>query len=748
MSKRVFLFAVILSGLLSAFPKTGVCNGVVRTFDYFADLFNNGQTVWVQIQYYKKFGDNYRIIGYSPDKVTIQNGRYEVLIPSRYYYKDTYLELIFDAGYVTPKVDLFPPSNYTPKTVYILLGALFIAIVSRIRFNRWTQKNDGKYAFLPRSFTTWPRFIRSALLYVAVIEVFYFIVIYSPETIIFIDKYLGGGHIDYDILNEMGQYSVLWSIFLLTGVLPNFPWVCKWETNLRDVLQGYAFIPSEAKAVISQLKINYAAFKPDDKIIELILPRIGADVFSREDFHDIGDSIDHKWCKLSYLKNRLVDWMTYPRIDKFFTLSKNNFDMFLTEYDRIQSEIEKYFGYQNMQNNGREQKEVVESLNGLLNANRTKLNDDLESHLNKAYNFICIGILGTEKMHNGRKKAFRFFGLEPFIPERNKIDWDTNIKTIGVLVSAVFLPTLLYYIMSKYGSMKTSVNYFPKDATAALFWSLVGIAMHALTIIVVVFFDQWRARVLTSMYDEVRSGEPPMPHRLSNDVIAGMIGFLVGFLILEGLIFIGHYADLTKASQVFVDKIPDNALWSLLPAVTGFFIQYYLNTFRTQAKKAWWLGLRQGLIMSAAAALVTFLVIDQKISEILPFILYAAFTCFWVGMGVGYVFPNNYLKKINKHHLIEDRRRNVRANVMEPVTVYVDGSRYACNIVNISSEGAKIDRAFRFPTGSHARIDAAQLGKLNSIIVRKVKTGTIIKFPYLDDSAQGQITAYLDKYAG
>ena len=95
----------------------------------------------------------------------------------------------------------------------------------------------------------------------------------------------------------------------------------------------------------------------------------------------------------------------------------------------------------------------------------------------------------------------------------------------------------------------------------------------------------------------------------------------------------------------------------------------------------------------------------------------------------------------------ENRRKHVRANVMEPATVYVDGSGFACNIVDISSEGAKIDRAFRFPSGSQAQINAAHFGKLNSIIVRKMRTGTIVRFPYLNESAQDRITAYLDKYA-
>jgi uncharacterized membrane protein YdcZ (DUF606 family) len=272
--------------------------------------------------------------------------------------------------------------------------------------------------------------------------------------------------------------------------------------------------------------------------------------------------------------------------------------------------------------------------------------------------------------------------------------------------------------------------------------------MHAMTIIAVVFFDRWRVRMLTSIYDDVESGAFPMPHKLSNDVIAAMIGFLVGFVVLEGLIFAKQYPDLIKASEVFVGKMLDIALWSLLPSTTGFFIQYYLDTYRLKKRQAWQLGLLQGLIMAAVAALVVFTSIDKSISEILHFMLYAAFTSFWIGAGIGYVFPHNYLKKYGKNDFNEDRRRSVRANVKEPATVYVDGNRYACNIVNISSQGAKIDRAFRFPEGSHARVSAAHIGNLNSIIVRKMKTGTIIKFPYLDESAQGQISAYVDKYAG
>lgn len=745
--KRAYLCMAILSGLLFAFPNTGGCDGVVRTFDFYVDLFDDGQTVSVQLQYYRKFGDNYKIIAFSPDSITIQNGRYEVSIPSRYYQKDNYLEIVFDLGYVTPKISLYPLSSYIPRTAYIILGAVFIAIVSRIRFNRWTQKNIGKYAFPPRSFTTWPRFVRSALMYVLLIESFYFIIIYSPGTVIFIDKYLGGGHIDYDIFKEMGQYSVLWSIFLLTGVLPNFPWISKWETNLRDMLHDYAFIPSEAKAVISQLNINYTAFKPDDKIVERILPKIGADAFSREDFSNVSDMIAHRWCKLSYLKNRLVDWMTFPSINNFFSLSKKDYDRFLAEYDRVKSEIDEYFGYIRLHHNDREEKEV-DHLNGLLKATRTKLDAEIDTCLSKVYNFICIGILGTEKMPSGRKRAFKFFGLVPFIPERSNIDWDANIKTISVLVSAVFLPTLLYYSMSQSGFMSAKINYFPHSAQEALYWSLIGILMHALTIIVVVFFDRWRTRVLTSMYDEKKSSEASIPHKLSYDVIAAMLGFLVGFMIMVGIIVAPHFGELDKVAQELVKKMPNNALWSLLPAVTGFFIQYYLHTFRTQSRKAWQLGLSQGLIMSVVAAIVSFTVIDKGISDILHFMLYAAFTSFCVGAGIGYMFPHSYLKKMKGYYLPENGRRHVRANVLEPATIYVDGSRYACNIVNISTEGAKIDRALRFPGGSQVKINAANFGKLNSIIVRKEKTGTVVKFPYLDEFAQVQIAEYLDKYAG
>lgn len=742
MLKKSLLPAILFLGLLVLSPVKGECDAVVRTFDFFADQFDDQQTVWVRFVYYKKLSDHYRIIAYSPDKITIVDGRYEVAIPSRYYRKDNYLEIVFDAGFVTPRISLYPLSDYIPQTIYILLGALFIAVVSRNRFNRWTQKNVGKYAFPPRSFTTWPRFVRSALLYILVIECFYFVIIYSPGTVVFIDKYLGAGHIDYGVLKEMGQYSVLWSIFLLTGVLPNFPWVNKWETGLRDMLHDYAFIPSAAKAVISQLDINYTAFKPDDKIIQRILPKIGADRFDRHDFHNVSGEIAHKWCKLSYLKYRLEDWVTYPIINKFFEMSTNNYKRFLADYLRIKSEIDEYFDYIRQHDTGQETPH-----NGLLKATEIKLNAELNVHLNKAYNFICIGILGTEKMPRGRKRAFKFFGLAPFIPERSFIDWDTNIKTIGVLVMAILLPTLFYHILSQSGLLSEKLNYFPHSPRQALLWSLMGIGMHAVTLIVVVFFDRWRTRVLTSMYDEEKVSDTSLPHKLSTDVIAAMLGFLVGFAAMTALIASRYYGDMTKMAEVLAGSLSKNALWALLPAVTGFFVQYYLHTSLSRRRKGWQLGLLQGLVMSAVAALVTFMATDLGFSQIRHFMLYASFTSFFVGAGIGYVFPHSYRKKIEKSTVLEERRKSVRASVFEPATITVDDSRYACNIVNISRDGAKIDRALRFPGGSQVRINTTGFGQLDSIIVRKEKRGTCVTFPYLDASTENRIAAFIDRQA-
>jgi len=236
-----------------------------RTFDFFGDEFDENETVHVKLQYYEKLWENYRIVGFTPDFITIKDGRYEIEIPPRYHKKGYYLEIVFDKGFVSPKISLSPLSEYLPKFGYILLGALFIALVSKIRFNFWTPKNTGRYSYPPRNFTTWSRFVRSSFLYVLINEIVYFFILISPGTIMFIDKYLGGGHLEPETLKGMGEYSVLWSIFMLTGVLPNFPLLNKWEHSLREMLHDFAFIPSEAKAVISQLDINYKAFQPGVK---------------------------------------------------------------------------------------------------------------------------------------------------------------------------------------------------------------------------------------------------------------------------------------------------------------------------------------------------------------------------------------------------------------------------------------------------------------------------------------------------
>ena len=201
-----FFIALLLISVNTAAAQTSL------TFKLPGHEYNDGQIVEVKLQYFKAYGDNHQLFAMQPDFIKIENNQYTVEIPDRYYNKNYFLEIIFPNGYETPRIYLDPIKDYLPDWTSILLGALFIAVFSRVRFNRWTDKNIGKYEYSPRNFTTWTRFIRSLSVYVILAELTYFSILISPGAFVFVSKYLGGSVMEYETLKEMGQYSVLWSI--------------------------------------------------------------------------------------------------------------------------------------------------------------------------------------------------------------------------------------------------------------------------------------------------------------------------------------------------------------------------------------------------------------------------------------------------------------------------------------------------------------------------------------------------------
>jgi len=704
------------------------------------NAYEDGQIVEVKLQFFKEYGDNHQLFAMQPDFIRIENGQYKVEIPDRYHNKNYFLEIIFPNGYETPRIFLDPINDYLPNWTSILLGALFIGVFSRVRFNRWTDKNIGKYDYSPRNFTTWTRFIRSLSVYVILGELTYFSILISPGAFVFVTKYLGGSSMEYETLKEMGQYSVLWSILLITGVLPNFPFVNKLEQKIRETLHDYAFIPAEAKAVISQLDVNCTAFKPDKKIVERVLDDFGQTEFSEEDFMIIKNTIAHKWCKLSYLKNRLQDWITFPKINRFFGLSIETFEQFLTSYESLQADIVSYYEYHNI-----EKPDLDRKYKKYLAASKKYINCEIHALLKQAYSLISIGVLGTEKLPSGRKNAFEFFGLRPYLPDSIIIDWDTNLKSIVAVSIAAVFPTLFYYFSLSRVAQNGPGNIIPKSSSEALFWALAAILMHGLTIIGVVMFNLWKNVVLAGDYNRRIKVGFGKYNQFAGRILAGLIGYVVGLFVMIGMTLIQYHAAIESIAEMIVVQWQGYALWPIIPFVTGYFIQNYLDHSAQPKRSAWKQGFLQGGFSALVAGTIAVIRLDNKYLEYWYFVVFCFLISLCIGAGIGFVFPQGYRKRSKKAEApAENRRTDERFEIAQPVMLMVDKSKFACNMLQVSLGGAKLDRKINYPLGSKAQIEIPKLGKLNAFIVRKAKKNTFINFPYLDGNTKENFASYLD----
>jgi hypothetical protein len=739
----IWLASFALVFLLPVSAKAQDDKMTVKSFKLPDDTYKNGQRISIRMQYYKAYGDNHRLVAMTPEVVTVEDGSYTVEIENKYYKGEYYLEVIFDDGYVTPRILLSPIYEYLPRATYIFVGAFLIAIYCRIRFNRWTDKNIGKYSYCPRNYTTWTRFMRSLSIYVFLTELVYFALVISPGAFVFINKNMGGNPIEHEALKEMGEYGVLWAILLLTGVLPNFPWINKLEQKFRETLHDYAFIPAEAKAVISQLEVNLKAFDPDPKHIETVKNNFDLDDFSNEDFTAVKNGIAHKWCKLSYLRQRLQDWNTYPKINRFFAMSNETYEQLLKGYDSIKIDINNYNDCKGVDVQG-----VDTKYKKYLKAAENYINTEIDRLLKMAYSLISIGVLGTELLPAGRKDRFRYFGLRPCLTEGPIIDWDTNLKSLLAIIITATVPTLFYYFAMMQTTSGKLPSFVPKDSWEALFWALIGIAMHSSTVIAVVLFNLWRKTIFRGGDFKKMQRDSKNTNHFAVSMVAGFIGYCIGFFSMVAIMILQYYVVAKKDGFNVMGQLGGFALWSILPFVTGYFIQYYLDTPKKSLPSKWRMSIKQGTITAAIAGLIALIVLDANIGRGWHFIVFCTLTSFCVGSGIGYMFPKGYHRKVEASAKPEDeRRKKIRYEVSQPATLIVANKNYACNIVEISLSGVKLDRKITCPVGTHAQINVPRLGKLNAIVVRMEKKKTMLDYVNLDSSEIEQLSGYIQSVA-
>ena len=200
-----------------------------------------------------------------PQIVSIDRTLAPVINPKHYDF------LFYETGDVAPQRFANPIRENFPRPPYVLLGAILVAVHGRLRFNRWTEKNRGRYVFAPRFYMPWGRFVRSLAVYVLMTEFAYLAVLMIPGAVALINRNLASQPSLEAVLRQVGQYGGLWAVLLVTCVLPNFPGIKRCERKVREALQQCAMTSYEAGTVSCPPEANCRVREPEPKIIEDVL---------------------------------------------------------------------------------------------------------------------------------------------------------------------------------------------------------------------------------------------------------------------------------------------------------------------------------------------------------------------------------------------------------------------------------------------------------------------------------------------
>ena len=184
-------------------------------------------------------------------KIHFDKGRFIVSVPQAFFDGKHYLTVTADIPDRPPVQTWFllPRAMTLPGYLGILLGALFILFYALMKFNTWPEDAKEKYSMPPRYFTTFTRYATYSLVYALFTEAFFCIIVLCPDVFISLNASLGGPK-DIPFMEGFKKDSALWAVFLVTGVLPVFPWINRLELKLRKTLHKMAFIPIQAKSAI------------------------------------------------------------------------------------------------------------------------------------------------------------------------------------------------------------------------------------------------------------------------------------------------------------------------------------------------------------------------------------------------------------------------------------------------------------------------------------------------------------------
>jgi len=622
-----------------------------------------------------------------------------------------------------PFIDLFKTSP--TLTIQIFSGIFVLGLFYFNKFNTWTGKENHFFkSSPPRHFTTWARYISYAILYTLIIESTYLLILVIPEILRIFAEHLGIRLLSNLSDEDFTKYLPVWVLVFYIGILPNTPGLRELELILRYRLHKLAFIPAEARALVQQFVENPAFFRPDKAEAQKMVENISEVIGSNQSVMRPDNSLEHKWFKLAFLRNRIDKWQGQRVISRFFQTCIKEYQLSQVDFSRLKADLKKYYSKAALTDGETQNSYQIE----LTERFKLDISREIDKLLIRTYEIICCGILATERMHYARLNTLKWFGLYPDFKPSIPVVIDIILKSALAVCTVTFITTVVY--LSKYSTAGFSAN-------KALSWSVIFTLMVGFCIFGAVLLYRFLSR--KSRFGGDNNAGMILIGPLAHRAIATAMGYVIAAAVL--LIWTSF-----ASAESFYMRLAKIWPWALIPATTSGFAVYYLSSLKV-SRSRWVEGFLQGVTTGAVALLACVLAIkDFSNFSTEVFAAYAVIVSGLAGYSIGFIFPQEYRRRVSTIYTGPERRNHRRIALRADSNIMIDNEKYACETENLSLGGARLSTGVSKDEGAPAILELSGVGQLNGFISRRTVDFSCIQFS-LDEAMKKNLKNYISTYA-
>lgn len=372
--------------------------------------------------------------------------------------------------------------------------------------------------------------------------------------------------------NKSTEYYTLVAALIISGFLPYLPFVKELLNKVKNFLHESAKIPLEGREVYQLLKSRKISYR--DEIVDKILldeeymdakdknGKLFRKDLEKKDFDSSSTAIEGKWAKISWITAHLKDWEKKKTFSGFMADNKLHWDS-----------IKKSYRYR--------RKKIIEfKENNLSEIERAKLHMELDSLLLRTFRMISCLVFLADRCSCDRNEYIKSLGydidVQPiFVIRFRRVALFAINCLFGVLVGAVIAVLLSLLAKSYFPALKEiAVN-----TTNILACCGYGVPFLTLPVIVVLLLK----RHYSFGGEKWPMVDPKHPYKKISErpfdiyLIVTLIAYITAILTLLSMM-IFFKKDVTIENVFTHDRGSIILVWSIVSAVTAFFIAYRLDS--------------------------------------------------------------------------------------------------------------------------------------------------------------------------